>query len=107
MLSVAQADPEGGITQALVMRLPALAGLGLGYLHWYTIHKDRKQKNELFHEYKLTELKLKLGAKYANPTNNEAFSPADSRDTVRNPPETGKGRGDTINGTNDNVRAQG
>lgn len=47
----------GSVTDQIIAKLPALLGVGLGYLHWYTIQRDRKQKIQLDHDFKMEKLK--------------------------------------------------
>ena len=52
--------PVGGsLGDQFISKLPALMGVGLGYLHWYTIQRDRKQKIQLDHDYKMAQLKIR------------------------------------------------
>lgn len=49
----------GSLGDQFIAKLPALMGVGLGYLHWYTIQRDRKQKIQLDHDYKMAQLRIR------------------------------------------------
>lgn len=49
----------GSLGDQFIAKLPALLGVGLGYLHWYTIQRDRKQKIQLDHDYKMAQLRIR------------------------------------------------